>query len=60
MAAIFVTPILGLTWLFGLLVINEQTVVFAWIFLVFNSLQVQILILSIIVFTVHLCITFAA
>ncbi|XP_065917797.1 latrophilin-like protein LAT-2 isoform X3 [Dysidea avara] len=39
MAAIFVTPILGLTWLFGLLVINEQTVVFAWIFLVFNSLQ---------------------
>jgi len=40
-AAIFVIPILGLTWLFGLLAINDHTVVFAWIFSVLNSLQVQ-------------------
>ena len=33
-------PILGVTWIFGLLVINEDTEVFAWIFTVLNTLQV--------------------
>ena len=42
-AAVIVVPILGCTWIFGLLAINEDTVVFAWIFTIFNSLQVTFL-----------------
>jgi len=42
-AAVIVVPILGCTWVFGLLAINEDTVVFAWIFTIFNSLQVTFL-----------------
>jgi len=42
-AAVIVVPILGCTWIFGLLAINENTVVFAWIFTIFNSLQVTFL-----------------
>ena len=33
-------PILGVTWIFGLLIINGSTEVFAWIFAILNSLQV--------------------
>ena len=40
-AAVIVIPLLGCTWVFGLLSINEDTVAFAWIFTIFNSLQVQ-------------------
>ena len=32
-------PVLGITWVFGLLIINEDTVVFVWVFTVLNSLQ---------------------
>ena len=39
-AAVIVIPILGCTWIFGLLTINEDTLVFAWIFTILNSLQV--------------------
>ena len=39
-AAVILLPVLGLTWVFGLLAVNEDTVVFAWIFTVINSLQV--------------------
>ena len=39
-AAVIVIPLLGCTWIFGLLAINDNTVVFAWIFTIFNSLQV--------------------
>ena len=39
-AAVLLLPLLGLTWLFGLLAVNEDTVVFAWIFTILNSLQV--------------------
>lgn len=39
-AAVFLLPILGLTWIFGLLAINQETVAFAWIFTILNSLQV--------------------
>ena len=42
-AAVIVVPILGCTWVFGLLAINENTVAFAWIFTIFNSLQVSCL-----------------
>ena len=39
-AAVILLPVFGLTWVFGLLAVNEDTVVFAWIFTVINSLQV--------------------
>ena len=42
-AAVIVVPILGCTWVFGVLAVNEDTVVFAWIFTIFNSLQVTYL-----------------
>ncbi|XP_065903420.1 uncharacterized protein [Dysidea avara] len=38
-AAVLLLPLLGLTWLFGLLAVNEDTVVFAWLFTILNSLQ---------------------
>ena len=33
-------PVMGCTWLFGLLSINEVSLVFVWIFCILNSLQV--------------------
>ena len=39
-AAIVLLPILGLTWVLGLFAVNENTTVFAWLFTIFNSLQV--------------------
>ena len=35
-------PLLGMTWMFGLLMINDDTIAFAWIFTILNSLQVAI------------------
>ena len=32
-------PLLGLTWVFGLLVFNRETIVFKYLFATFNSLQ---------------------
>lgn len=37
---IVLLPLLGLTWVFGLFAVDKNTVVFAWLFTVFNSLQV--------------------
>ena len=37
--AIVLVFLLGLTWTFGLLYLNEQTVVMAYIFTILNSLQ---------------------
>ena len=42
-AAAIILPVLGCTWVFGLLAINEDTVAFAWIFTILNSLQVSCL-----------------
>ena len=53
-AAIFVVPILGLTWLFGLLAIYDHKAVFAWVFTVLNSLQVQTYVLSIVMQCIYL------
>ena len=39
-ATLILLPLLGLTWVFGLLAVNENTAVFAWLFTIFNSLQV--------------------
>ena len=38
-AVVILLPLLGLTWTFGLLFINNSTTVFAWLFTIFNSLQ---------------------
>ncbi|XP_064407630.1 latrophilin-like protein LAT-2 isoform X2 [Halichondria panicea] len=38
-ATIILLPLLGLTWMFGLLSVNSSTIVFAWLFSIFNSLQ---------------------
>ena len=34
-----ILPLLGMTWLFGLLSFNSDTVIFKYIFTIFNSLQ---------------------
>ena len=39
-ATVILLPLLGLTWLFGLLTLNKNATVFAWLFTIFNSLQV--------------------
>jgi len=38
--AVIIVPLLGCTWVFGLLAVNQETAVFAWIFTILNSLQV--------------------
>ena len=39
-AAFILLPILGCTWIIGIMAVNENLIVFAWIFTVLNSLQV--------------------
>ena len=33
-------PLLGITWTFGLLAVNDELIVFQYLFAIFNSLQV--------------------
>ena len=39
-ATVVLLPLLGLTWIIGVLAVNNDTVAFAWIFAILNSLQV--------------------
>ena len=39
-AVLALLPLLGVTWIVGILAVNNDTVVFAWIFTILNSLQV--------------------
>ncbi|XP_065910885.1 adhesion G protein-coupled receptor L3-like isoform X2 [Dysidea avara] len=39
LATVILLPLLGLTWVFGLLAVNHETSVFSWIFTILNSLQ---------------------
>ena len=39
-ATVVLLPLLGLTWVFGLLTVDQNTAFFAWIFTILNSLQV--------------------
>ena len=39
-AVIILLPLLGITWIIGILAVNEDTQVFAWIFAILSSLQV--------------------
>lgn len=34
-------PLLGLTWVFGIMAINKDTIVFQYLFAILNSLQVR-------------------
>ena len=40
-ATIVLLPLLGLTWLIGIISVNNDTTAFAWIFTILNSLQVR-------------------
>ena len=40
-ATLFLLPLLGVTWIIGILAVNNDTVAFAWIFAILNSLQVM-------------------
>ena len=40
-ATIVLLPLLGLTWLIGIISVNNDTIAFAWIFTILNSLQVD-------------------
>ena len=40
-ADIVLLPLLGGTWLFGLLSVNQETAFFAWLFTILSSLQVS-------------------
>jgi len=39
-ATVILLPLLGLTWVFGILTIDRNTTVFAWLFTICNSTQV--------------------
>ena len=39
-ATVILLPLLGLTWVFGILTIDHNTTVFAWLFTICNSTQV--------------------
>ena len=43
-ATVILLPLLGLTWVFGILTLNANATVFAWFFTLFNSLQVTLFI----------------
>lgn len=38
-ATVVLLPLLGVTWVFGILAVNEESVAFAWIFTILNSFQ---------------------
>ena len=40
-SAIVLLPLLGITWIFGVLTFNSETVAFQYLFATFNSLQVN-------------------
>ena len=40
LAMIILLPLLGLTWVFGLLAVNQESSVFAWLFTILNTFQV--------------------
>ena len=40
-ATLVLLPILGITWILGIFAVDENTTVFAWLFVVVNSLQVM-------------------
>ena len=58
-AFVIILPLLGLTWVIGLLAVNPYTTVFAWIFLFLNAFQVYCAHIHTLLNSVdHLCCTF--
>ena len=47
-AVIILLPLLGMTWIIGIFAVNNETQVFAWIFAILNSLQVNNIIVCVI------------
>lgn len=41
-SAIVLLPLLGITWIFGVLTFNSEMLAFQYLFAIFNSLQVRI------------------
>ena len=41
-ASVVLLPLLGVTWVFGFFAVGPRLAVFAWLFTVFNSLQVNL------------------
>ena len=39
-SSVILIPLLGVTWILGVFAVERNTVVFAWLFTIFNSLQV--------------------
>lgn len=39
-STVILLPLLGITWVIGLFAVNENTQVFAWLFILTNSFQV--------------------
>ena len=42
-ATVILLPLLGITWVFGLFAVNQESSAFAWIFTILNTLQVNII-----------------
>ena len=40
-STVILLPLLGITWIIGLFAVNQNTIIFAWIFTILNSLQVH-------------------
>jgi len=40
-ATVILLPLLGITWVFGILAVNQESSAFAWIFTILNSFQVK-------------------
>ena len=45
-ASVILLPLLGVTWVLGLFAVNQNTLLFAWLFTIFNSLQVRTIVVS--------------
>ena len=50
-----ITPLLGITWIFGVLSVNQDLIAFQYIFAVANSLQVRFKYLINVVILFRLC-----
>ena len=56
-AMVILSPLLGMTWIIGIFAVNNETQVFAWIFAILNSLQVNdICVLCVHVLRSYVCI----
>ena len=41
--SVILLPLMGITWAFGVLAVDQESSVFAWIFTILNSLQVRLI-----------------